>query len=80
MYSIFMNEATFISSPRFHGSLLPLQVGSIGFWVNVFLQVVAEVHQHLVVNQAASTKERIQKIKLVKYIQSMLILSHTYSF
>lgn len=64
MYSIFLYEVPSISLPCFHRSLLPLQVGSIGFWVYAFLQVVTEVHQHLI---------RRGEIKVVKSLQLTLI-------
>lgn len=61
MHSIFMNVTSFISFLRIHSSVLPLQVGSIGFWVHVLLQVVTEVHQDLVISPSASTGCRKQK-------------------
>lgn len=30
--------------------ILPLQIGSVGFWVDPLFQVVAEIHQHLLHN------------------------------
>lgn len=43
-------------------------------------QVVAEVHQHLVIKLSASTEKRKQQKKVVKSVQLTLILSHTYSY
>lgn len=57
IYSIFMDE-----TPHFQRSALPLQVDSVGLGVDVFLQVVAEVHQHLVFNQAAPTEFKKNRI------------------
>lgn len=75
--SVFLIEVSFVSSICFYRSLLPLQVGGVGLWVHVFLQVVTEVHQHLVIHPSAAQET---KGKNVQSIQLTLILSHTYYY
>lgn len=37
--------------------ILPLQIGSVGFWVDPLFQVVAEIHQHLLHNASAQSED-----------------------
>lgn len=80
MHRVFMIETSFVDFLHFHRCLLPLQVGSIGFWVHVFLQVVTDVHQNLVINPSPSTECRGQNNYLVQSLELTPFFFHTYSY
>lgn len=54
--SVWMSLGKALPQTRNILSVLPLQVGSVGVWVDSLFQVVAEVHQHLLQTRAVSSK------------------------
>jgi len=47
--------------------LLPLQILSIGLWVYIFLEVIADVHQHLQINEINRADEKVEINQLLCY-------------